>query len=463
MAKFDIKVLHPTTQQQRTIVYDSSLSTLTWETGEHILSNVQTQEDVINPAKINHGKSDLKTIKIQLGLSCNFECEYCSQRFVPHADSTNPSDVQPFVDNMQTWYHGGEDGFGKGTHFEFWGGEPFVYWKTLKPLADAIIAKYPNSTRSIITNGSLMDDEKIEWIKNNQLWIGISHDGPGQWVRGPDPLADEETKKSISKLLKALLPLNKVSFNSMVNSKNISRADIESYFVDFVRENVGEEYIKFLQIGEGGFVDAYDEGGMANSLLDEEEELKYRNTALNELRDGKVTRYISVNQKIEGFIKSIYSGTRIESLPQKCGMDKSDSMAVDLNGNVLTCQNVSSVSNNPAGISHHIGHVSNLESVEVKTATHWSDRSECPKCPVVHICKGACMFLTGDLWEASCNNAFSDNLLVFTVAIEQITGGWIPAYIDGPLREDRKDIYWWVNGKPEKTRKAKKVIPIMAA
>jgi len=35
-------------------------------------------------------------------------------------------------------------------------------------------------------------------------------------------------------------------------------------------------------------------------------------------------------------------------------------------------------------------------------------------------------------------------------------------HIDGPQREDRKDIFWWVNGKPENTRKAKKVIPIQA-
>ena len=76
--------------------------------------------------------------------------------------------------------------------------------------------------------------------------------------------------------------------------------------------------------------------------------------------------------------------------------------------------------------------------------------------------RGACFFLTGELWEASCNNAFSDNITVFTVAIEMLTGGYIPGYIEGPLRQDRKDIYWWMNGKPENTRKTKKIIPILA-
>ncbi|MFV1309892.1 radical SAM protein, partial [Klebsiella pneumoniae] len=128
------------------------------------------------------------TIKIQLGLSCNFECEYCSQRFVPRAEETNPDYVDDFVNNMDSWYKGDGD-----AEFEFWGGEPFVYWKTFKPLAERIKDKYPNSKLSVITNGSLLDKEKNEWLDTLGFQVSISHDGPGQWVRGPDPLDDPES------------------------------------------------------------------------------------------------------------------------------------------------------------------------------------------------------------------------------------------------------------------------------
>jgi uncharacterized protein len=461
MAKFDITVWHPIEKKTRVIKYDSSVSTLKWENGSPVVIGT-TQPEVTSPAKINNGKRNLKTIKIQLGLSCNFECDYCNQRFVPHADSTNPDDVKPFVDGMEKWYHGGDDGFGAGTHFEFWGGEPLVYWKTLKPLGEALLEKYPNATKSIITNGSLFDKEKIDWLQKYDFWIGISHDGPGQYVRGPDPLEDPKSKAAIIEVFKRFAPRGKTSFNSMINSKNISRLSIENYFVDFVKTNIGAEYLQFLKIGEGTFVDAYDDGGLANSLLDEEEDIAYRNLALNELRSGQVTRFNSINDKVSTFINSFKVGTRKESLGQKCGMDKSDNIALDLNGNVITCQNVSAVANNPAGIPHKIGHISDLSAVDLKSGTHWSDREECSNCPVLHICKGACLFLSGDLWEASCNNAFSDNILPFALAIEILTGGWTPTYIDGPLRNDRKDLFWWVNGKPEKVRKPKKIIPIMA-
>ena len=45
----------------------------------------------------------------------------------------------------------------------------------------------------------------------------------------------------------------------------------------------------------------------------------------------------------------------------------------------------------------------------------------------------------GPLWTTSCDNAFSDAVPVFVAGIEFLTG-LIPVYIDGPQREDRKDI-----------------------
>jgi uncharacterized protein len=455
MATFTITAQNFTTQDKKTIIYDSSISTLKWEDGSYIIDPLRESNKVRIPAKINKGKRNLKTIKIQLGLSCNFECEYCSQRFIPRAEETNPEYVDNFVSNMDSWYKG--DG---NMHFEFWGGEPFVYWKTFKPLAEKLKDKYPNSTMSVITNGSLLDQEKNDWLESLNFSVSVSHDGPGQFVRGPDPFDDPKSKEGILDIFKRLAPKQKMSFNPMINSKNISRVAINDWFMELIKTELGEEYQQYVHFGEGGFVDAYDEGGLENSLLDGEKDIEYRNLAAAELRTGKANRFVMFPQKSIQFLQGLENQTRIESLGQKCGMDLEDNIALDLHGNILTCQNVSTVSNNPAGISHHIGHVSNLEAVEVKTATHWSDRKECSDCPVLHLCKGACMFLTGDLWEASCNNAYSDNVIILCNIIESVTG-YFPIYIDGPLREDRKDLFWIVNGKPDKTRKPKKVIPIM--
>ncbi len=50
------------------------------------------------------------------------------------------------------------------------------------------------------------------------------------------------------------------------------------------------------------------------------------------------------------------------------------------------------------------------------------------------------MFLQGSLWEASCDNAYSDALPIFAAGIEFLTG-LVPVHIEGELREDLKDIF----------------------
>jgi uncharacterized protein len=92
-------------------------------------------------------------------------------------------------------------------------------------------------------------------------------------------------------------------------------------------------------------------------------------------------------------------------------MDRTNNLAVDLKGNVLTCQNVSAAATAPNGQPHLIGQLSDLPGVQMKTATHWSQRRQCASCPVLQLCKGSCMFLEGQLWEAGCDAAYSDNLV----------------------------------------------------
>jgi uncharacterized protein len=384
-----------------------------------------------------------KKLKISLGLSCNYECEYCSQRFVPRADETNPGEVESFVTGLDGWVKEEPD------QIEFWGGEPFVYIKTLRPLAERLRVKYPNAAFQIITNGSLLTPEINEWLDNMGFQVGLSHDGPGQWVRGPDPLEDADKRAAILDLWQRLGPKSRMSFNAMLNRNNASRAEIQKFFVELTGD-------PFVPIGEGSFVDAYDEGGVTNSLKPDEF-AAFRNLAFAEIRTGQATNFSAVRDRMMSFINSIRVGRRSEILGQKCGMDQPDNIAVDLRGNVLTCQNVSAASVAPNGQEHKIGHVSDMANVKLNTSTHWSKRDECPSCPVLQICKGSCMFLEGDLWETSCDNAFSDAIPVFAAAIEFLTG-CVPTHIEGPQRADRKDI--WNRAQPVGKRR---VIPISTA
>lgn len=124
--------------------------------------------------------------------------------------------------------------------------------KTLRPLAEALREKYPEAVFSIITNGSLLTLEINEWLDRMGFCVGLSHDGPGQHVRGPDPLADPEKREAILDLYRRLAASGRMSFNAMMNRNNVSRAAVAKFFVELT----GDPNVR---IGEGTFVDAYDE------------------------------------------------------------------------------------------------------------------------------------------------------------------------------------------------------------
>lgn len=377
----------------------------------------------------------VSTLKIQLGLSCNYACVYCSQRFVARPEEMTKAQVAGFMKKLDNLEFNEQNGL----KIELWGGEPFVYFKTIVPLVAALKERFRDWQRqprfSIITNGSLLSDEVCKWILQNDISIAISHDGPGQHVRGPDPFEDEDIKNNVLFLYSVLRPKGMMSFNSMLNKSNVSRKEIYDWFVDFTGD-------PNVPLGEGGLIDPYDEGGYSSSLEALEEHFNFRKTAFNDIysTQGRVG-FMSIVGKVDGQIDRILNAKSSEDMGQKCGMDLPDVLAIDLKGNVITCQNTSIVQKAPNGEKHLSGNIEDMSSVKIKTSTHWKDRPDCSKCPVLSLCGGSCMYLQGDYWTRACDNSFTDNISLFALALERITG-MIPVYIDADhLPPERKDIW----------------------
>lgn len=441
---------------QKIFHYDNVTNQLTDESGVAFV-NHEIEIDDNTPAVIfdrNRPLTKSKKItvlKIQLGLSCNYSCDYCSQKFVERPVETSKKDIENFIKQLDNLEFDQE----AGLKIEFWGGEPLVYWKTLKPLAEQLKNKFKHWTKPpiflMITNGSLLTKKICLWLIVMNFRIGISHDGPGQSIRGPDPFDDPEKKSSILFLYRALKPKNMISFNCMIHAKNHSRRQVHQWFIDLT----GDEDVV---LGEGGIIDAYDQDGVARSLRKKQEHFEFRKRAFNDLYHNLLnTGFININNKIHRYINDVLSNKNSDTLKQKCGMDQSDTISIDLRGNVITCQNVSTVETASNGESHHVGHISDIESVKIKTSTHWSQRPDCSGCPVLHLCKGSCMYLENDYWTTSCNNAFSDNIVFFALAFEKITG-YIPIKFENEhLPSDRQDI--WGDLMPHKESKFN-IIPI---
>jgi uncharacterized protein len=429
MAVFALRCFDPSDKTNKVVYYDNSNNLITdgHDTAPH------TDQPVLTPHRVSRetpaGKAALpRVLKIQMGLSCNYSCEYCVQRFVPHADETSAVMVPAFVEALRSWFN--PPNGGEGRRIEFWGGEPLVYLKTMRPLAEKLRAAYPNIRFSTITNGSLLTREIVDWFYDMGFSLAISHDGPGQAVRGIDPLTRPATRDAWLYAYQRLSPY-RISFNTMMNRENRSRWAAAQFF----RELTGNPGVV---VGEGSIVDAYDEGGVSMSLRPEDFKV-YANQAWAEIRQTDVAANFGIiPSRVNEWLNAFNTMQRAETLGQKCGMDRMDSVAVDLRGNVVTCQNVSASATAPNGESHKIGHMSSMEDVKLNTATHWSFRDKCSKCPVLQVCKGSCMFLEGELFEVSCNNAYFDHVPMFAEALLQRTG-LVLREIVGDLPAERRD------------------------
>jgi len=455
------EILAEKSGEQKNFYYDNVTGTLSREDGfvfEYPVIEKPPMEETIPFSKDMPLKKskNISKIKIQLGLSCNYSCEYCSQRFVERPPETSKKDIESFMEKLNVLNITEE----QGLLVEFWGGEPLVYWKTLKPLAEAFAEKFghwKNKVKfSMVTNGSLLTREICSWLYYMGFTIAISHDGPGQFVRGPDPFDDPEKKKVILEFYKVMSPQGRLSFNSMLNNKNIGREAIYNYFFELTGD-------KDVVIGEGGIIDAYDDAAISNSLITLDEHFNYRRTTFNDIfsTNGEINFHLTF-QKIDNFISNTLAHVESKYVGQKCGMEQADTLALDLKGNIVTCQNVSIVETSKNGESHLGGNLSDYDNVALKSVTHWKSRTNeisCTDCPVLHLCRGSCMYLDGKHWDVTCANAYSDNIVMFALAMEKITGGFIPVTIKGDgLPLDRQDI--WGTAYKHEEKKVNKIIPI---
>ena len=384
---------------------------------------------VISPETPGAKSRQVQNLKIQMGLQCNYSCSYCSQAtHLEHGEAvvTNVDDARDFLANLDSWLEGAPG------NIQLWGGEPFVYWKAMRVLVPALREKYPDAQIGVITNGSLLDDEKLAWLQEYDMSVSISHDGPGQHLRGPDPLDTPETLAIWQRYVDVLAPKGRLSINSVLTADNCDVLAIRQWFVDRLGEEVPTNF--------EGVVNIHDEvtRGSSGQFTPEQYEAMKRSVYLA-LFSPEFEAHSMLGKRAVKFARALIERQPASSLGQKCSMDRADSLAVDLKGNALTCHNTG------ANSKHKIGHVGDFDNIKLDTSWHWSKREYCPSCPVLQICQGACMYIEGDDFAVTCQNEFEYAVPVFAAVLYDMFGVVFEAF-EGEIKRP----------------KLKKVIPIMA-
>lgn len=373
-----------------------------------------------NPAK----KSDKpRNVKIQMGLKCNYACSYCNQASqVPNSFQGNPKEAQKFLDELDTWFKGD----GNKTRWEFWGGEPLVYIKVLKVLAEGLRKKYPKAEFNIITNASMLTRELVDWLDSLDFQVGISHDGHVyEEQRGKDILDIPEVLDAVKYAYDKLFPKGRIGFNCVLTVKNYSMHKVREH----IAEKMGLDPFNIPLTSEEIML-PYDSGGMMLSPTEPHEQRELRETIFEEAGFGKTWGVSVIFDKLDEFFQSLKTTRPFTVFGQKCGMDDPKVLAVDLKGNTMTCQNVNA--NIP---KHNTGKYKDLKAVEMTLVHHFRTRSECVRCPVVQLCKGSCLFLEDQYWKKSCDVSYHYNTAMLASALYRLTGG-VLRYIEGTPRRD---------------------------
>jgi uncharacterized protein len=417
MRPFELRMVSPAGNEARAF-YNPWTSALTDASGRDLLEG-QTKPrpyDVagrVRPEQPSGKGVAPVRLKIQLGLGCNYECSYCVQTaFRNEAEATSTADTREFLEALERRLD-----LSRIKQIELWGGEPLLYWRKLEILVPAIRERLPDVKLLMITNGALLDETIVAWIMKYNIAVAMSHDGPGQPLRGPDPLENPVVLAAVRGL--HAKRGKGFSINSVLSAENHDIGAIRGW----IRERIAPD----VQWNLEGVVHDY---SAAPRAWTPEQYRELRLSVLEQFITDKARDILSMWQTAEDFVESLRTRRPAAALWQSCGMDKPDQLVTDLAGNVLTCQNVGTEG------GHKIGNLDALPDVRLTTSTHWSHRDECNHCPVLQLCKGSCMFQTGDGFAVSCENEWHYKSAILQGAIYLLTG-YVPVDVYGDIRRPR--------------------------
>jgi len=149
--------------------------------------------------------ANVSVIFIMLGDNCNLQCKYCMQHDIRNEDKVKEinKDIYLFIKEKVD----AQDGI---IDIRFYGGEPLLYYDKIVEIVNNL--KGTNCTYSIITNGKLLTEEKINWLNENDIRVAISWDGNSSIkTRGYDVVINKGD---------LLYKIKNLGFNSVISALN---------------------------------------------------------------------------------------------------------------------------------------------------------------------------------------------------------------------------------------------------
>lgn len=219
--------------------------------------------------KINTINMDyLHSVDISLTNRCNLNCGYCcTESGKITLNEMNTEEIKKMIDNIIF--------FLKPKFINLSGGEIFIR-DDIYEIIDYTRRKF-KGVLSISTNGTLIKEEKIDFLVKNMDLISISLDGYNE-----ETVSNERGKGVFSKVIKLITILKKKNFNK-INLSFVLSKQTEPYLEGFKKLTnslqVGEMIRDFVSIGRGETNVPYVEDKQDVEFFDEniDPDLYYKN------------------------------------------------------------------------------------------------------------------------------------------------------------------------------------------
>lgn len=317
---------------------------------------------------------------LKLGNECNFSCKYCSQGQIPRENKSHKisQDVLDFLDNYLIDHKDKPK-----TILRLWGGEPLLYFDTMKEL----IARYKGKFEfTCISNGSLLNQEIVDFMNENNIMFALSHDGSvTEATRNIDILKNKEIKSLFDSIKNRSILSLITSENPYIHKvydyyKNLGYYDLFNIsIVWMVNHNGTDNQKKLSEIN----IEKYKEG--YRELISRYE--KHKNST------GYYPQEFSI---VRGKLQNIISKINIKKSELKnrkyirkcstCGYyGKGLKLEFDIHGNVYNCHNSDDI------IGHITEDTKTLERKKEKNLDNIKKEINCQDCIFQNICEGVCM------------------------------------------------------------------------
>lgn len=356
---------------------------------------------VFSPENPLEKSNRIMVLKIQLGLNCNYHCKYCSQASYRTNKHKVPSHEE--IDRFFEMLDKADIRFVNDGDIELWGGEPLVYWKALEYMIPILRKRYPKARMGMVTNGSLLTKEKVDFLVENKCSITISHDAQGFSLRDDrNPLDDPEMKEVWLYALRRFKEAEMTfGFNVVITPANCDVFEIRKYFK--------EKFSPDAEFGFEGVVNYHSEENKVY-MFDSDRKKTFQNSifkAMTEEWDDE--SWGSLKNRVVQMLEYLVYGVPSRYISARCSSPSERNLVVNVDGTVVCCQN-----NNPEDFA--IGHLNDFDKVSLDCMLHWSLRPNCPKCPFLTGCRGGCPVLNSAEYSKNCRNEALINSAIFAAA-----------------------------------------------